>query len=219
MISKEKFIKYMNDLVAYQRFEEEYYELTNMMLYDTPEIFHLYTAGTNMLTELMDLDPDDNEGFVNNIIIDYLCSIIKHNDVYTFEVDDEKYEIATYEELYDFIKKWYKEKEPKCSTVPIDKEAWYKSKLDKHNKIPEYAKAIYYTGSNVNDVINFLKKLNEKTDLLIYSDGTKQLFVVENDHRTAIPINSYLLVYKNASYCLKREYFETFFEVTTDLNV
>ena len=219
MISKEKFIKYMNDLVAYQRFEDKYYELTNMMLYDTPEISHLYTAGANMLTELMDLDPDDNEGFVNNIIIDYLCSIIKHNDVYTIEVDDEKYEIATYEELYDFIERWHKEKEPKCSTVPIDKEAWYKSKLDKHNKIPEYAKAIYYTGSNVNDVIDFLKKLNEKTDLLIYSDGTKQLFVVENDHRTAIPINSYLLVYKNASYCLKREYFENFFEVTTDLNV
>ena len=219
MISKEKFIKYITDLVVYQRFEEEYYELTSMMLCDAPEISHLYTAGTNMLTELMDLDPDDNKGFVNNIIIDYLCAtVINAEDVYTIEVDGVKYDIASYEDLYNFIKKWHKEKDSKCSTVPIDKEAWYKSKLDKHKKIPEYAKAIYYTGSNVNDVIDFLKKLNEKTDLLIYSDGTKQLFAVESDHLTAIPANSYLLVYKNASYCLKREYFETFFEVTTDFD-
>ena len=220
MISKEKFIKYITDLVVYQRFEEEYYGLTNMMLCDAPEISNLYTAGINMLTELMDLNPDDNKGFVNNIITDYLCAtVINAEDAYTIEVDGVKYDIASYEDLYNFIKKWHKEKEPKCSTVPLDKEAWYKSKLNKHNKIPEYAKAIYYTGLNVNDVIDFLKKLNEKTDLLIYSDGTKQLFVVESDHRTAIPINSYLLVYKNASYCLKKEYFEKFFEVTTDLNV
>ena len=219
MISKEKFIKYMDDLVTYQHFEEEYYGLTNMMLCDTPEISHLYTAGMNMLTELMDLDPDDNKGFVNNIIINYLCAtVINAEDVYTIEVDGVKYDIASYEDLYNFIEKWHKEQVFKHNIAPIDKEAWYKSKLAKHNKVPEYAKAIYYTGSNVNDVIDFLKKLNEKTDLLIYSDGTKQLFAVESDHLTAIPANSYLLVYKNASYCLKREYFETFFEVTTDFD-
>ena len=150
-----------------------------MMLCDAPEISHLYAAGMNMLTELMDLDPDDNEGFVNNIVIDYLCSIIiKHNDVYTIEVDDERYEIATYEELYDFIERWHADvTRANFASTP----APYKTK-----ELP--VTAIQYSGDNLNDVVNFSRPY-AKVQL---QDNHKVLFI-EYSNRVQVNVSDYVV--------------------------